>query len=407
MDTHLLTVFLSLSSLTLGPTSGLSAHPPSEHKESSDFVIDQTLVPCILEDNTGAQCRKITTGHLPDGLEIGPFCPANLEEEGGLWHLRGEDAGLYRIDKGFLTKLAGMGYRFYDDQGQVYTHDLSDTPKPSENTCISAKQDSSVTITMLIPAHPKKAARPQELGIVAKLGVSLTGVPIFSEAPQIHHLGDMPALDLCGGHVDPGGWYHWHATASDIETAFKTEGVEASCAVHQDPKALFGYAFDGYEIYGSQDPDGSIPDDLDDCQGHFGPTPSGAETYHYHASEDFPNLPPCLTGVTAQRNFATTADRGIGAVRSTPRAEGNRPGRNAGPMARGRGGPQNQGQGRVPPGFAEAAEKLGISVDQLFKTMQEAGGPRANLSDVAEKLGISEDRLREVLPPPPGRGRRR
>lgn len=54
----------------------------------------------------------------------------------------------------------------------------------------------------------------------------------------------------------------------------------------------------------------------------------------------------------------------------------------------------------MPPGFVEAGEALGVDSNVLFRTMTEAGGPRAELADVAERLGISESILREALPSP-------
>jgi len=164
----------------------------------------------------------------------------------------------------------------------------------------------------------------------------------------------MPALDTCGGHVDPGGWYHWHTASTDIETVFAHEDVDADCHLEQDASALFGYAFDGYPIYGSTDSDGAVPSDLDACNEHIGTTrehPKGA--YHYHASLDFPNLPPCLIGVQAKENFTTTAEVGVGA--SPP--PGQAITRRSPPGGDGPGGP-GQGrepeQGGLPPGFEEA-----------------------------------------------------
>ena len=66
--------------------------------------------------------------------------------------------------------------------------------------------------------------------------------------------------------------------------------------------------FDGYAMFGTADPDGTIPGDLDACGGH---TLAGG-SYHYHATTDFPNLPKCLKGVQARDSFKTTAKSGIG-----------------------------------------------------------------------------------------------
>ena len=61
---------------------------------------------------------------------------------------------------------------------------------------------------MLLSLTPVKAEKITDLGTVAKVGLALDGVPIFADAPSILNTGHMPALDTCGGYVDPGGWYH-------------------------------------------------------------------------------------------------------------------------------------------------------------------------------------------------------
>ena len=159
------------------------------------------------------------------------------------------------------------------------------------------------------------AATPTDLGTVAQVGLGIDGVPIFADAPSVLDRGHLPALDLCGGHIDPGGWYHWHATATDIESSFEFAGVIADCHFDQSASALFGYAFDGYPMYGSADADGTLPTDLDACSGHTAITADYPEgIYHYHATLEFPNLPTCLVGTRAVDALRTnaTADTGAG-----------------------------------------------------------------------------------------------
>jgi hypothetical protein len=101
-------------------------------------------------------------------------------------------------------------------------------------------------------------------------------------------------------------------------------------------------------------------------------------TYHYHATEEFPNLPPCLVGVQAQDNFSTTAKAGVGA----PRAGGD---------------------GQMPPEFEEAAQKLGVTLEELQQAFGDVRGGAPDLTAAAKALGIEEAELRAVLPPPPNR----
>ncbi|WP_413693158.1 YHYH protein [Psychromonas sp. KJ10-2] len=192
----------------------------------------------------------------------------------------------------------------------------------------------------------------------------------------------MPALDECGGHVDPGGWYHWHSTATDIDSVYKNEHLDIECGIKQKASAMFAYAFDGFPIYGSLEQDGKMPAGLDICNGHFGPTKEHPEgIYHYHASTTFPNLPTCLHGVMAKQNFSTTAKQGIGSA--------NGPGQGGGP-----------GHG-TPPGFDKAAKTLGVTEKELMKVIMDNGGRKLDISAAAKDLGVTETQLKNALPKPP------
>lgn len=353
------------------------AHHDLDRYDTGIFVQEPQTVHCTLEDGSSAQCHQLVVTYLPEGLEIGPFCPATLDGVGGIWDWDGEEPGLYSLDATFWQMLDAQGYTFFDPNGTVHIVDIATEQPAVDHACINVSADEDVTITMLIPVTPVMADVPTPLGTVAKVGVGLNGVPIFADAPSVLQTGHLPALDTCGGHVDPGGWYHWHATASDIDTVFATEGVEADCAsVTQDASAQFGYAFDGFAIYGSLEADGSVPVGLDACGGHVGLTAQDEEVYHYHAVDELPNLPVCLVGVQAQDNFSTTASAGIGAETAGPG------GRNEPPRPGNQGGDQDGGQGMrpvgfggLPRGFDQAAASLGVSVEELADAMAQAGGP--------------------------------
>ena len=373
--------------VAMGFPAAVSAHSETDAFQKTAFLREPEVVDCTLENGARTQCQKLTMGYLPEGLEIGPFCPATVDDAGGLWAWTGENAGLYRIDGDFLRMLDGLGYRFFDDEGNVYSVDNATERPTVDHACINVSVDESVEITMLLPVEPVMAVTPTALDVVSKVGVALDGVQIFSDAPPIQVTGHMPALDTCGGHVDPGGWYHWHGTSTDVETVFEHEHVSADCAIKQDASAQFGYAFDGFPMYGSLEADGSTPVGLDACGGHVGTTTNG-ETYHYHSSKDFPNLPACLAGVVAENNFMTTATAGVGAQRAGEDRRNEPPRPNGGP-------------GGMPPGFEDAAKTLGVTPEALLHAMDEAGGPRADLAAAAAALGIDEATLRDALPRPP------
>ena len=357
------------------------AHPDAHSVADAALVSPAEIVDCTLETGEAAQCARYVVKYLPDDLEIGPFCPATLEDKGGIWHWDGEEAGLYRIDDDFLRMLDAQGYTFFNADGEVYSFDIRIEGPTEAHECIQGSVDPDVEMTVLIPTNPVMADEPTSLGTVAKVGIGLDGVPIFADAPSVLETGHMPALDTCGGHVDPGGWYHWHATATDVNAIYDSEGVDAECVnVAQDQTAQFGYAFDGFAMFGPLNHDGSLPDDLDECGGHVGLTEADGEAeYHYHAGNTFPNLPACLAGVVAQDNFATNAANGIGSA-------------NAG------GGPGGPGGG---PDFDAMAETLNVDAETLKQAMEDAGGRGADLAKVAEALGVDEDALRAAMPAPP------
>jgi YHYH protein len=280
------------------------------------LVKDPAVVDCGLVTGEAAKCAQLVLKHKPDTLTIGPFCPSTLEEAGGIWDWDGDKPGVYRLNRAFFEMLNGMGYKFYDADGKVHIADPGAGRPGVANACLMAKADAKVEMTVLIPITPKKADRVTDLGTVAKVGLALDGVPIFADAPSVLRTSHLPALDTCGGHIDPGGWYHWHGTATDIDAVYKDSQVDAACRLKQSASAQFGYAFDGYPMFGSAETDGSAPIGLDDCGGHTGPTAARPEgEYHYHSTTKFPNLPRCLTGVQARDNFNTTAKTGIGSRR--------------------------------------------------------------------------------------------
>lgn len=59
-----------------------------------------------------------------------------------------------------------------------------------------------------------------------------------------------------------------------------------------------------------------------------------------------------------------------------------------------------QDRDRQPPDLSEAAEKLGVSEDELAEAL---GSPPPDFEAAAEKLGVSVEELKDALPPPPGR----
>lgn len=114
----------------------------------------------------------------------------------------------------------------------------------------------------------------------------------MSEADLAHHQAQHDTLqteqlDACGGHAGRGDDYHYH--------------VKPTCMIDQmanaGDDAIIGWAFDGFPIYGDNNPDGSVisEGDLDVCNGQIDDTFG----YRYHTSDQAPYIVQCLMGVVA------------------------------------------------------------------------------------------------------------
>lgn len=117
-------------------------------------------------------------------------------------------------------------------------------------------------------------------------------------------------LDVCGGHANP---YHIH---TDMLCDYNTTAAGHS--------KLIGVALDGRGIYGKYESTGTLPTDLDACNGHYGPVPSttvGSDSYpantnsvyHYHTSESAPFTLGCFgptTSLTQCKSLYTTCSTG-------------------------------------------------------------------------------------------------
>jgi phosphatidylethanolamine-binding protein (PEBP) family uncharacterized protein len=130
--------------------------------------------------------------------------------------------------------------------------------------------------------------------IDAAVGVAVNGVPIYDYSSQgeldlYNYNADSDTyvtgqLDNCAGHDGRGDDYHYHAAPTCMIASM----------VNQGDDAIIGWGYDGYPLYGNNNPDSSeISDgDLDVCNGQldddFG--------YRYHTSTTPPYIIQCLVG---------------------------------------------------------------------------------------------------------------
>ncbi|WP_181197431.1 YHYH protein [Enhygromyxa salina] len=268
------------------------------------FTVSPTVVDCELDNGSNTQCYQISFSNYQDSS--GPFCPETIDDIGGVGVYDGPTNPGFQVLKDTLwNAMEADGYDIVDDEGNIAMNGM-----PGDSSCLNmATMD--LTLTFLIPVDPELLDTPNEIEIVELYGVSLIdGMPLTGHPPSVVDGppipgaagGNIPSLDPCGGHGDPAGYWHWHLTAENSQSVLDAFDItEVSCTdIPQKTEGLVGFAKDGYPIY-SPLVDGTVPDDLDACNGKFGVTedfPDGI--YHYYAvHEEAPNLPTCIMGASA------------------------------------------------------------------------------------------------------------
>ncbi|GHD83538.1 YHYH protein [Salinibacterium amurskyense] len=278
------------------------------------LTADPITVDCTLENGSETTCYQFEVDSLSTAVDSdGPYCPATTSDVGGIWVWDGEDPGLYALDEDFWDLMSAQGYEFADENGDVTIVDpAGGAPSSSttENSCLQATPDDSYHLQVLIPTTPELLDEATDLSTISQVGLAFDGVTIFGDAPSVGDTGGLPALDACGGHIDPSGYYHWHFGAESIQSNLDAAGANVSCAIEQDNEAAVAFSYDGYVIYGSEE-DGAVPTDLDECGGHVSDTEEFGEVYHYHLSTDSPNLPVCRVGASATGNLTSPDGEGI------------------------------------------------------------------------------------------------
>ena len=301
-------------------------------------TLSEELVDCTLENGSSTTCYQLTfnsntVGDTEGEGTIGPYCPDSIttaRSESGLGVYDGATNPGFQSLVDAAQGMDSDGYDIVDEDGNIRISNLTQgSEEEGFSYCLSAGFDSTLEVTFLIPVTPELRSEPYELGTIDSLGVGINGVPLTANPPSVTVAeagvggtgsGNIPALDQCGGHPDPSGYYHWHFIPQSINTVYESEdydfteqyGISCSNSFidYDEPTSFAGLAKDGYPIYGaydSVDAVDTLPDTVatvDECNGHSHTTdefPDGV--YHYHALEGgAPNLPPCLMGSFVDRS---------------------------------------------------------------------------------------------------------
>jgi len=258
--------------------------------------VSVTTVPCTLSDGTSTECLQITSQHIPTDHQMGPWCPATINdgpEEGGLWI---DNGNVYNVDGAFIENLASFynddGWKMYDNDGNVFRFDTqiecergADPNIEDEymNFCAQCLPSwVNAQETYLIPIRPVIQKESTQLGDGPTLdqpgvnygplvrGLAFNGVRFDHPADLDIILSgyQIAPVDAAGGHINNRLGYHYHGDM----------GQSTRIQQPDDHSAMIGYALDGHGLYAQLDAEGNEPTDLDACRGHYDDT----RGYHYH-----------------------------------------------------------------------------------------------------------------------------
>ena len=140
-----------------------------------------------------------------------------------------------------------------------------------------------------VAKNPKVAAKPGCLSL-GPIGYSVNGVAIFNGLDGENRDAVAHEMqDVCGGHPERTGQYHYHSGSSCIAKKSATKAT------------LIGYALDGFGIYFENDSSGkSLTNaDLDTCHGRVSNVIFDGKLrkmYHYVATAEYPYTLGCYKG---------------------------------------------------------------------------------------------------------------
>lgn len=164
-----------------------------------------------------------------------------------------------------------------------------------------------------IPATPVRADTPGCLPM-GMIGFTLTGVALYNALDDAGlDAAAHEVQDLCNGHPQGRGQYHYHSSSSCLPGAEANEHV--------------GWALDGYPILGMRDTAGRLLGnaDLDACHGRAETISIAGRTYDYvyRLTPEYPYTMGCFTG-EVDLETRVSIRNGMGERRGPPSAPGAR-----------------------------------------------------------------------------------
>ena len=330
----------------LSAVATLEVIPPSPTTvvNTSNAQVSPTAVAIVVPDLTATDASHTD----------GPMRIVYLDEVwANIWLCQNKSVESTDLTAG-VTQTCSVSTQVVGDTLVITSSGIPNHDFESTLGCCASDQNSVWTIPLEPELSNTDPVMAPDRGAVA---FTVTGVAIYG--PEEGPGGDAVALEygyfvenrqpvdlgVCGGHAGPGGEYHYHYDSNCMhwhEDSQNIAGYTLNIASSIVSKVI-GFAFDGFPIYSTYEQNqsgydievtssyrlksgkngyGGIEDysyvenlgDLDECNGHFGPTPEMPEgTYHYHSTLTngegdlgFPYFPLCYKGDVHEDNYQST-----------------------------------------------------------------------------------------------------
>jgi len=155
-----------------------------------------------------------------------------------------------------------------------------------------------------IPLQPVFSNQPLSLKtnfMMGAVAIAVNGIPIFNaldnRGEDSYAIGE---LDDWGGHCGKADDYHYHIAPLHLSASSGLKPI--------------AFALDGFAVYGTKEPDGSVMQDLDTCHGHL-----YNGVYHYHGTMTYPYMIGAMRGkVTLDPNTSAPQNQIIPQAKTTP-----------------------------------------------------------------------------------------
>lgn len=171
------------------------------------------------------------------------------------------------------------------------------------------------TLDIKVPRNPTYSDQPYCLNSLVTGVVTQTGAVWHANLAYgtdwVDPIAALP-MDACWGHPY-NKEYHYHGYSWKC---LPNQGGEKSHS------PLYGYAMDGFGIYGPRGDNGRLlsNDDLDECHGHVGRVKWDGKwqvMYHYHVNSQYPYGPGCYRGKPANSGTSKGHAHGYSSVRAS------------------------------------------------------------------------------------------